>query len=90
MATEAAKNKSPPTRTKESGKEASGHGLMSFTSTVPALVPSLRHSSTPLVDSAAEKNTKGPATVNEIGKDPAGPASMSFTRDVPALVPSLR
>ena len=64
-------------------------GLMSSTSTVPAAVPSLFHSSTPLVPSLAVKKSVPFTFVSDRGLESPLPARMSLTSTVPAAVPSL-
>ena len=62
---------------------------MSFTSTVPSVVPSLRHSSLPVPPWKAEKNTV-PLTLARLpGVEGPAPGSMSLTSTVPSSVPSL-
>ena len=53
----AVKNRVPFTTRERARARAAAPGLMSFTSTVPASVPSLFHSSLPLLPSSAEKNS---------------------------------
>ena len=60
----ARKNSMPPARVSSVGYELPEPGLMSLTRTVPAGVPSVFHSSTPLVPSSAVKNTVPFASVN--------------------------
>ena len=55
------KNKVPLALMKSTGLELSTPGRMSFTSTVPADVPSLFHGSRPLVGSLAVKYSVPPA-----------------------------
>ena len=68
---------------------------MSFTSTVPASVPSVFHSSLLCTPSSAMKNSVPPTRVKPTGglkkvaSDEHSPGQMSFTSDVPAAVPSL-
>jgi hypothetical protein len=57
---------------------------MSLTTTVPAVVPSLFHSSAPLTGSLAVKNSVLPMTVRLKGLELALPGRMSLTRTVPA------
>src|SRR5258706_5566692 len=65
-------------------------GAMSFTRTVPPSVPSVFHSSTPVLPSLAAKYNAVLNTVKPLGEEPApGLGLMSFTRTVPASVPSL-
>ncbi len=68
--------------------ELANSGLMSSTSTVPAAVPSVFHSSVP-VTVKAEKKTVSPTTVSSAGTDEPRPGLMSLTSTVPAAVPSL-
>ena len=61
---------------------------MSLTSTVPASVPSLFHSSLPFVPSSFPKNSVSPTTVNPSAREvPMPPRFLTWT--VPAAVPSL-
>ena len=69
------------------GSELPGPGLMSFTRTVPAAVPSVLHSSDPVPSSAAKKSVP-PTLVNPVGLELPG-RLMSATRTVPLSVPSL-
>jgi hypothetical protein len=62
---------------------------MSLTLTVPAAVPSLCQSSTPLTPSVAEKYSVPLMLARLDGVDAALPGLMSLTRTVPAAVPSL-
>ena len=62
---------------------------MSLTSTVPALVPSLFHSSVPLGWLVAEKCRVEPTTARLAGLLLLLPGLMSLTNTVPAVVPSL-
>src|SRR5215212_8768941 len=79
-------------------------GLMSLTSLVPLLVPSVFHSSTPCLPSFAVKNTVLPTSVMSSAQEPprqlfcplqamvvgAGAAVLMFlTSLVPLLVPSV-
>ena len=64
-------------------------GQMSFTSTVPASVPSLFHSSAPMEPPSALKNSVDPAAVMPDGEEAPVPGLMSLTCTVPASVPSL-
>src|SRR6266480_3993619 len=59
---------------------------MSFTSTVPVLVPSLFQSSAPVAPSLARKYSAPLKTVNPRGAEPA-PGLMFFTHTVPGSVP---
>jgi hypothetical protein len=63
---------------------------MSWTRTVPAAVPSLRHSSRPDDDVLAEKNS-APfiIAVRLVGAEPVVPVKMSRTTAVPPAVPSV-
>ncbi len=64
--------------------------LMSFTSTVPAAVPSVFQSSAPFTPSLAWKYRTPLRTVKPYGQELAPAAVlMSFTSTVPAAVPSL-
>ncbi len=63
---------------------------ISRTRVVPLLVPSLRHSSIPLVLSNAEKKSRPLTFVRLLGELPVLPARISRTSIVPLLVPSLR
>ena len=62
---------------------------MSFTSTVPASVPSVCHSSLPFTGSDALKYKLPFTFVRYRGDEPAAPGLISFTRVVPATVPSV-
>ena len=63
---------------------------MFLTSVVPAAVPSLFHSSRPLVPSSALKIELAVEAGEDCeGKLPSTPGRMSFTITVPAAVPSL-
>ena len=62
---------------------------MSLTRTVPAAVPSLFHSSSPVEPSSAVKNSVPFTFVRLLGSEPAPLGMMSLTRTVPAAVPSL-
>ena len=63
---------------------------MSFTSTVPAAVPSLFHSSVPLAPSLAREEQRAVDVGQVVGiASRTLPAWMSLTRTVPAAVPSL-
>src|SRR5258705_140972 len=57
-----------------------GPGLMSLTRTVPASVPSLFHSSNPLVRSNAEKKTALSKTAQPKGRLARAPGSISLIR----------
>src|SRR5438477_8492021 len=61
---------------------------MSFTCIVPPTVPSVLHSSRPVMPSSAENSSALFKTVKAFGEEPA-PGLMSFTRIVPLSVPSL-
>ena len=63
---------------------------MSATSLVPALVPSVRQSSFPVLPSLALKYSAPFATVSAPGFEPSLPGSRSLKSVVPAVVPSLR
>src|SRR5262249_31658500 len=66
---------------------------MSRTSLVPALVPSLAHSSTPWTPSSAAKNTVRRTAASSLPKpkrDEFGPGRMSRTITVLAAVPRVR
>jgi hypothetical protein len=63
--------------------------VRSFTGTVPAAVPSLFHSSRPIVSSSAAKRARLPVPTNGAGIEPVAPAKTSCSRTVPAAVPSL-
>jgi hypothetical protein len=67
--------------------EPANPGVMSFTRTVPALVPSVRHSSLPASDVLALKKTMLPSATNLLGAELPKPGQMSLTSDVPAAVP---
>src|SRR5205814_1887732 len=77
------------TFTKSKGDEPFEPGLMSFTITVPPLLPSLFHNSLPLVASYAVKYKVLFKTLREEGPDPFMPLRISFTSTVPVSVPSL-
>ena len=62
---------------------------MSFTSTVPAAVPSLFQSSVPFVRSDALKYSVPLTFVRYEGYEEPEPVTMSFTSTVPAAVPLL-
>src|SRR4051794_15760625 len=62
---------------------------MSLTSTVPAGVPSLFHSSRPCTASPAWKYTVSPIFTRPLGYEPRSPPWMSATSVVAAVVPSL-
>jgi hypothetical protein len=62
---------------------------MSFTRTVPAGVPSVFHSSSPLSGCSATKKRVPPTAVNPDANDDPGPGRMSLTSVVPAVVPSV-
>jgi hypothetical protein len=67
--------------------------MMSFTNTVPAVVPSVFHSSAPSAVVVAVKYSVSPTTRNSFGADDPKlplPVLMSFTSTVPAAVPSVR
>ena len=69
-------------------KDEPGPGLMSFTITVPAAVPSLFQSSNPLVPSLAKKKSVPRTLVrSEMYAGPDG--LMRFTKCVPSVVPVL-
>ena len=72
-----------------SRREPVGPGTMSFTSAVPAAVPSLCHSSGPWVPSSALKKRSPLTLVSSDRYELLGPGLMSFTSAVPAAVPSL-
>src|SRR6266511_2129203 len=61
---------------------------MSFTTVVPAVVPSDFQSSRPVVPSSARKNSVPFTLVRAIGRLLPTPLHMSFTSVVPAVVPS--
>jgi hypothetical protein len=73
----------------EPGDEEADPAVMSFTSTVPASVPSLLQSSLPFTGSVAAKKSVPFTFVRFDGNDGLAPGTMSFTRTVPASVPSL-
>src|SRR5688500_8089805 len=56
---------------------------MSLTIVVPAAVPSLLHSSRPLVEFVAEKYTRPLSAARLCGVEPAEPGAMSLTIAVP-------
>ncbi len=62
---------------------------MSFTSTVPAVVPLLRHSSCPRFGDWAEKKSSSPNAAVDTMLEPGRPRWMSRSMAVPAAVPSL-
>jgi hypothetical protein len=64
-------------------------GFRSASRTVPAVVPSLVHSSRPCVPSSAPKTSRPPRSIISNTKECAGPGWMSFTSAVPASVPSV-
>ena len=79
------------------GNEPLTPGLMSLTSTVPAAVPSLFHSSAPAVPSVALKKTAPPTPTKLAGDEELfaseiglTPGKMSLTSAVPAAVPAQR
>ena len=87
---------SSPTRVRPLGEDfpcvrVTGRGSMSLTRTVPAVVPSLAHSSAPTEPLSAWKNTRPPSSGRAEGRGTpdAGPGRMSLTSVVPASVPSL-
>src|SRR5262249_26859185 len=69
------------------GEEAAPPGKMSLTSTVPAAVPSLFHSSVPCVPSLAVKNSVPLTLVKLLGKE-GPPGVMSLTTTVTVAVPT--
>ena len=71
------------------GPEEATPGLMSLTSTVPAAVPSLFHSSVPKSGWNAVKKSVPLTLVSQEGLEDPAPGLMSFTSTVPAVVPSL-
>ena len=62
---------------------------MSFTMRVPAGVPSLHHSSVPLVPPKVTKASSLPSGVSSMGAEEGVPGRMSAAIAVPAAVPSL-
>jgi hypothetical protein len=79
------------------GTDEVGPTLMSLTSTVPAAVPSVFHSSVPVVPSLAVKNRVSPTILNSVD-DEEGPEKVliepplglrSLKSVVPAAVPSV-
>ena len=64
---------------------------MSLTRTVPASVPSLFHSSRPLIAVVGREEQRAAHRRQVAGDEPNGPVPglMSLTRTVPAAVPSL-
>ena len=68
----------------EEGRSSARPGRMSSTSTVPAAVPSLFHSSTPVVPSLAVKKSVPFTFVETAGSEPVAPGLMSLTSTVPA------
>src|SRR5881396_626657 len=64
-----------------------GPGQTSFTSTVPASVPSLFHSSQPVSGANAMKYSTPPASVSQLGPDEHRPGQMFLTSTVPSAVP---
>src|SRR5262249_14158790 len=90
----AVKSSVPLTLVRYLGAELPPPGLMSLTSAVPADVPSVFHSSQPVVltyiePSKATKNSVPFTIVNCSGLELASPGEMFLTRTVPAAVPSL-
>src|SRR5262245_24181779 len=90
----AVKKRWPPETVSDAGFEWVLPGLMSLTRTVPAAVPSLFHSSWPLVPLEAEKNNVPLTFVSSwtFELEPyelPPPGRMSLTRTVPAAVPLL-
>ena len=71
------------------GDPLAAFGKMSLTIFVPALVPSLFHSSLPWVGSYAEKYAVDPMAANPPGCELSVPGKMSLTSLVPAEVPSV-
>ena len=69
--------------------EFSAPGLMSRTSTVPAAVQSVFHSSLPWVPSVAAKNSVSQLGTRYPPLEFAGPGLTSFSIRVPSTVPSL-
>src|SRR5262249_32935848 len=69
--------------------EPANPGVMSFTRTVPALVPSVRHNSSPKADVLAVKKTTLFKATNLLGAELPKPDQISLTSDVPAAVPSV-
>src|SRR6185369_694345 len=65
-------------------------GRMSLTTTVPAAVPSVFHSSRPVPAVVAEKKATPPARVSWYGVLDEDPGTMSSTWVVPPRVPSVR
>src|SRR5204862_5543603 len=63
----------PPTATRKEGLDPVLPGIRSFTRTVPTAVPSLFHSSGPVVPSSALKYTSAPSAAPEPPPVPAGP-----------------
>src|SRR5262249_4249747 len=78
-----------PTFVSQAGDEVALPGLRSLTSTVPAAVPSLFHSSRPCVPSSAVKNSLPLTSVSHQGYEVALPGLRSLTSTVPAARPSL-
>jgi hypothetical protein len=74
---------------KPEGPDEAAPGTTSSTCHVPSAVPSLRHTSQPLLGSQAWKTSQPFTSVRPVGFESPGPGLMSLTSTVPATVPSL-
>src|SRR5262249_41466264 len=86
----AAMNVSPPAAAISTTPEERRPGSRSFSSVVPAALPSLRQGSRPWVPSSAVKNSVPLTSVSSCGNEARGPGAPSFTSRVPLLLPSVR
>ena len=84
----AAKYSAPPRIAKPDGLELLLPGRMSMP-IVPSSVPSLVHSSEPVLPSLALKKRVPPTSISWLGLEPKLPGRMSRTWTVPAVVPSV-
>src|SRR5688572_8307806 len=71
------------------GADPAGPGTMSFTSTVPAVVPSVFHSSAPRKPSSAEKRVVPLKNTGDEGFDPFG-TSVRWTSEMGSVTPVTR
>ena len=69
----------PPIFVRLAGDELAEPGLMFLIATVPTPVPSLFHSSTPLLPSSAAKNKMPPTLMRLAGDELAAPGLMFDT-----------
>src|SRR5207302_314352 len=79
----------PPTAVIQPAPDDVAPGSTSFTSVVPASVPSDRHNSAPVWPLSAVNSRPPLNAVRLVGPDEAAPARTSLTRTVPAAVPSV-